>query len=294
MSKNAFVLVLWVVVIIRADIIRIGDVISITVLSNTEFSGSYEVENDGTIEYPLLAEEPVIDMTTSELMNVLTFRLARHLENPLVLVSIVDKPEINVTVLGQVEKPGPVRIYEGATVQEVLLLAGGTTQAADLERIRIINKTLPHRSENCNLKTFLRDGNLDSMPLLKGNDIIVVLALERSEKIKVIGAVQKPGMFDIEDNMNIFETIYMAGGPAEKADLSKVRIFSNQNGKTIENVIDIQKYITQGKMDNIPMVTEGDVIIVYTNWFDWRTILTIMNNALLFVITLQTFAGIFK
>ena len=45
-------------------------------------------------------------------------------------------------------------------------------------------------------------------------------------------------------------------------------------------------------MDEIPLVNEGDIIIVYSKWFDWKTLLTILNNALLFVVTIQTFAGL--
>ena len=46
-------------------------------------------------------------------MNELTLRLARHIDNPLVLVSIVEKPEITLTVLGQVLNPGPVKAIQG-------------------------------------------------------------------------------------------------------------------------------------------------------------------------------------
>ena len=79
----------------------------------------------------------VANTTTSELGNDLTLRLARHIDNPLVLVSIVQKPEIVMTVLGQVLKPGHVVTYQGATVQEVLQGAGGPIlDTADLEHVR--------------------------------------------------------------------------------------------------------------------------------------------------------------
>jgi protein involved in polysaccharide export with SLBB domain len=279
-----------------ASIIKTGDVLDIQVLQHPEFSGKYVVNDRGLIDYPLLAEEPVVNISTVELMNDLTFRLARHIDNPLVLVTIIDKPEITVTVLGQVVNPGPVMASEGATVQEVIKSAGGPTPTgADLTRIKIIHHEKSRTSDIFDLESFLVNGDIENLPRLEANDIVIVLAQERSKKVKVIGAVQKPGLFQLDEKINIFEVIYLAGGPSEKADLSRIRRFTRQeNGKVTEEIIDIQEYIDKGKMDNIPDVLEGDVIIVYTKWFDWKTMLTVLNNTLLFIVTIQAFAGIFK
>jgi len=145
------------------------------------------------------------------------------------------------------------------------------------------------------LDSFLVNGDVSNLPRLEADDIVIVLAREKTRKLKVIGAVQKPGLFTLDVPINLFEAVYLAGGPSEKADLSRIRRFTRQeNGKVTEEIIDIQGYIDKGRMDNIPMVMEGDVIIVYSKWFDWKTLLTILNNTLLIVVTIQTFAGAFK
>jgi protein involved in polysaccharide export with SLBB domain len=276
-------------------IIRAGHVINIQVMSNPEFSGQYIVNENGTIEYPLLADQIITNITTSELMNELTLRLARHIDNPLVLVSIVEKPEITLTVLGQVLNPGPVKAIQGATIQEAIKLAGGALEKADLSRVKIVHKGNPSSEEVYDLLKFMEEGELETMPKLENEDMVVVLAQERSKKVKVIGSVQKPGLFDLEEKMNVFEVIYLAGGPVEKADLTKVRRISHhENSKAIEEVLDIQSYIDKGQMEQIPAVYEGDIIIVYSKWYDWKTILSILNNTLLFIVTIQTFANLFK
>lgn len=281
---------------LHASIIKSGDVLDIKVLQHPEFSGRYVVNDRGLIDYPLLAEEPVVNISTVELMNDLTFRLARHIDNPLVLVTIIDKPEIIITVLGQVVNPGPVTTTGGATVQEVIQAAGGPTPTgADLTRIKIIHHDKSRAPDIFNLESFLLNGDVGNLPRLEANDIVIVLAQERSKKVKVIGAVQKPGLFQLDETMNVFEVVYLAGGPSEKADLSRIRRFTRQeNGKVTEEIIDLQGYIDKGKMDKIPDVFEGDVIIVYTKWFDWKTMLTVLNNTLLFIVTIQAFAGIFN
>jgi protein involved in polysaccharide export with SLBB domain len=192
-------------------------------------------------------------------------------------------------------KPGPVVSYPGASLQEVIQGAGGPVlETADLEHVKIIHKSRQPAMENCNLKTFLIDGDLDKLPPLFANDCIVVPAQQKTRKIKVIGAVQKPGLYSFEGKTSMFEMIYLAGGPAEKADLSRVRRLSLHDGKTTDEVIDVQNYLDKGQMDNIPQVAEGDVLIVYTKWFDTKTFLEILQNTLLFLVTIQAFRGAFK
>lgn len=278
-----------------AAVITRGSVLDIQVLQHPEFSGRFAVSENGTIEYPLLADVPIADVTTSELMNDLTLRLARHVDNPLVLISIVQDLPVVIEVLGQVVNPGRITITKGASLQEVLKIAGGPLENADLSRIKIIYHDRPRTPIMYDFDKFTRQGDIDNMPTLKADDQIIVLARDRTKKVKVIGAVRKPGLFTLDEKMNLFEIIYLAGGPDEKADLSRIRRFSQKSDTTTnEELFDIQSYMDNGKMDEIPLVNEGDIIIVYSKWFDWKILLTVLNNALLFVVTIQTFAGLLE
>ncbi|MCU0608799.1 MAG: SLBB domain-containing protein [Chitinispirillaceae bacterium] len=290
-----FSLLVVLVALPQAAIIKVGSMLDIQVVGHSEFSGRYTVNENSTIEYPLLADAPITNMTTSELMSDLTMRLARHIDNPLVLVSLANKPEITVTVLGMIPKPGPVVTYPGVSLQEVIWGAGGPLpDIADLENVKIIHKTAQPSPEKGDLKIFFVNANLDNLPELHHGDIVIVPSQQKSGKIKVIGAVQKPGMFPLEAKTSLFEMIYLAGGPAEKADLARVRRISQMNGKTTEEVINVQSFIDKGQMNSIPDVSEGDVIIVYTKWFDGRTFMSILTNVLLLIVTLQAFGGVFK
>jgi protein involved in polysaccharide export with SLBB domain len=293
--KNFILIALIVSTIASGAIIKSGDVLEILVQGHPEFSGRFNVVENGTIEYPLMADQTIVNITTSELMNDLTLRLAKHIDNPLVIISIVEKPEIAVFVLGQVKMPGPVKTYQGATLQEVLQLAGGPLQLADLEKVKIIHKNGSNESaETFDLKAFMQSGNIDNMPRLKADDTVILLLQKGGRKAKAIGAVNKPGFFDIEEEMTIFELIYMAGGPAERADLSHVRRIYDRDGKTMEEIVNVQSYIDKGEMKSVPKVTEGDVIIVYARWYDWKTVMSALNNILLIIVTLQAFGGVFK
>ena len=293
--RNSFMIALLCATLAPGAIIKSGDVLEIMVKEQPEFSGRFSVGENGTIEYPLMADQVIVNITTSELMNDLTLRLAKHIDNPLVIISIVEKPEITVFVLGQVKIPGPVKIYLGATLQEALQLAGGPLPLADLEKVKVIHKNGTNETaEYFDLKAFLQSGNIDNMPRLKPDDTVILPVQKGGRKVKAIGAVNKPGFFDIEEDITVFELIYMAGGPAERADLSHVRRIYDRDGKTMEEIINVQSYIDKGEMKSVPKVTEGDVIIVYAHWYDWKTVLSICNNILLFIVAIQAFTGVFK
>lgn len=296
-SATRFLIYLFLFIYpLQSAIIKTGTVLDIKVMDHPELSGKYTVDQDGRIEYPLLVEEKITDISTAELTNDLTFKLARNIDNPLVLISVVNKPEIQVTVLGQVNKPGVVMVVQGATLQEIIMNAGGIIEnTADLSKVKVIHKTHPNSPEIYNFEQFLQNGELDKMPQLEADDIVVVLAKKENDNVKVIGAVQKPGIFQYTDTMNVFELVYMAGGPAEKADFSRIRRLSRNSQQSVdEEIIDLQSYIDNGKMDKIPKVNPGDVVIVYSKWFDWKTLLSVINNTLLVIVTIQAFAGIIK
>ena len=237
-TRNSFMIALLCAMLAPGAIIKSGDVLEIMVKEHPEFSGRFSVGENGTIEYPLMADQVIVNITTSELMNDLTLRLAKHIDNPLVIISIVEKPEITVFVLGQVKTPGPVKIYLGATLQEALQLAGGPLPLADLEKVKVIHKNGTNETaEYFDLKAFLQSGNIDNMPRLKPDDTVILPVQKGGRKVKAIGAVNKPGFFDIEEDITVFELIYMAGGPAERADLSHVRRIYDRDGKTMEESI---------------------------------------------------------
>ncbi len=277
-----------------AAILRVGDVVEIKVVGHSELSGRYTIGEKGSIGYPLLADEMIANISTSELMNDLVFRLAAHIDNPLVLVSVVEDPQITVTVLGQVADPGRVEVRDGASIQEAVKKAGGFLPTANMEKVKILRRGNSDHSYQVNLREFFVSGEVAELPQLGDRDMVVVLSHDRSRTVKVIGSVQKPGSFELDEKMNVFEMIYLAGGPSERADLSRVRRLSSGGETTTEEILDIQALIDRGDMDAMPEVEEGDVLLVYSRWFDWRTMLSIMNNTLLFVVVIQSFIGVFN
>lgn len=105
---------------------------------NTEPQNRYVVESDGTIYLPILKEVNVQGLTTKELSIKLTKDYSRYLKQPYVKASVKNH---KVYVLGEVNKQGIVPINGNRiSVIEALSHAGGMTDHALLDRIRIISQ----------------------------------------------------------------------------------------------------------------------------------------------------------
>jgi polysaccharide biosynthesis/export protein len=90
-------------------------------LANREVQG-YLVNDDGTIEFPVLGTVQVGGMTRQELVNFLKKEISEYIKNPIINIDIIN---YKVTVLGEVNRPGTFTIPdERITLLEAIGMAG--------------------------------------------------------------------------------------------------------------------------------------------------------------------------
>ena len=280
---------------VDAAVIKAGMTLSIVVKNDKELSQIVRVNDNGTIDYPLYQDAPVVDKTTSELQDILTYKLAKVVESPLVLVSVMTETPIAVFVLGQVKKPGLVTATPGASLQEVLLGAQGTTEQADLQRVKLVHRN--QGDENASyydMQRFLSTGDLTLLPKLADGDRVIVLSSKKSKYIKVLGAVNKPGFYPIGESASVFDMLYLAGGPSPEANMSKVRIIGTPGGQKADFLLDMQKFIDEGKTENLPILSEGDVVIVYKKTVTWAKSLEVIRDLVTLVTAWFVISSVLK
>jgi polysaccharide biosynthesis/export protein len=155
---------------------RIGpeDVLQIVVWKNDTLSRSVAVLPDGKIALPLIAEVQAAGLTTNELRDALSKRLAEYVMSPEVSVIVTDVRSMKVSVIGEVPKPGRYELRSRTTVLDVLALAGGFSQFASRSRIVVLRpegekmKRIPF-----NYNRLASGGEADNFYLRPG-DIVVV------------------------------------------------------------------------------------------------------------------------
>lgn len=107
-----------------------GDKLKITVYGEDNLSGPFEVNALGQISMPLIGEMPAGGLSLQEFRDKLTRKLADgYLKNPKVSVEMMNYRPIYVH--GEVKNGGEFAFKNGASLRDVVAMAGGYTYRAD-------------------------------------------------------------------------------------------------------------------------------------------------------------------
>lgn len=118
---------------LRIGDFRPGDMVSLEVRGREEYTGNFPVQPDQSLELPGLDPIPLAGVLYSEATGVIRDALAVVLRNPVVELTF----QMRLAVTGQVGQPGFYDVRGSLLISDVLQLAGGPTQNADMERVEI-------------------------------------------------------------------------------------------------------------------------------------------------------------
>ena len=154
-----------------------SDILRITVWKNPELSvDQVPVRPDGRISAPLVNDVQASGLTTDQLKEVLTGKLAEYVTAPEVTVVVLAINSRKVYVLGEVLRPGPVSLTQDMRVLDAVSVAGGFSTFADKERVKVIRRgengaMAEYRFSYGDFVTGTKD---DANMLLENNDTVVV------------------------------------------------------------------------------------------------------------------------
>jgi protein involved in polysaccharide export with SLBB domain len=155
---------------------------------------------------------------------------------PSVSVSVKAYRSQTVWVMGAVHNGGAQTIAGNASLMTVLGAAGLTTESG-----RYIFIT--HRPTNASAagpvdqnagtikvgRKDLESGRAQNIPLRDGDTIYVAAA----EHYLISGYVHAPGLYELEDNLTVFQAVARAGGAIDLAAKNRITITRMQNGQAI-------------------------------------------------------------
>ncbi|HDI52387.1 MAG TPA: polysaccharide export protein, partial [Bacteroidetes bacterium] len=90
----------------------------------------------------------------------------------------------------------------------------------------------------------------------------VVVVQYGSKKIYVTGHVLNPGKYTFESIPNLWELILEAGGPAETAILSNIKIIRGGAEGKKSIVVDLTKFLEKGNISELPKLYPGDTVYI--------------------------------
>jgi polysaccharide export outer membrane protein len=253
-----------------------GDTVAIIVFGEPTLTGDYNVDADGTFEFPLIGRVPAVGLTAREVEAELVTRLANgFLNDPQVTVSLQQLANVQIFVMGEVGTPGAYQFTEGVTLLEALARAGSTSPSAqEVLVVRgggvgVAGPSLPGADDGREVVRLdlrlLQAGVLgrSNMTLRHGDTVFV----PRAQSVYITGQVRSPGAYNIQPGTTVLQALSLAGGATDRGATGRIRILreADSEGEDGENAepaapLEIRVELTDP-------VQPGDTIIVPERFF---------------------------
>ncbi|MEL7330028.1 MAG: polysaccharide biosynthesis/export family protein, partial [Cyanobacteria bacterium J06559_1] len=233
-----------------------GDVIQVGIFNVPEYSGSQQVLANGSVNLPAVGPVSVDGLTPQQAEQMIASAYTGELRYPQITVVLESPRPLRVAIAGEVSEPGLYTLTaEGntqfPTVSEALQLAGGVTQAADLERVQLrrSNGNLPEQVVTLNLWQLLNNGDARQDLVLRDGDAIVIgetatvdiaqtnqlsasnlsSGTTQDVVVAVVGEVFRPGAYEFEGEegggrTTVTQVVQTAGGIRPSADIRKIQV----------------------------------------------------------------------
>jgi polysaccharide export outer membrane protein len=209
---------------------------------------------------------------------------------------------LKITVVGEVNRPGPYTLLEGAvgqrdqlinpnllqvpSVTRAIQVAGGITQTADIRNIQVrrITRLGPPQVIQLDFWKLLKTGDgLQDLPLQDGDTVQIPTATTLNDAeltdlatssfspdritVNIAGEVERPGAISLQPNTPLNQAILAAGGfnrDAIKRSVTLIRL--NPNGTVTKQEVPIN--FEQGlNVQGNPGLRNNDIIVVRKSGF---------------------------
>ena len=217
----------------EAYLLGVGDFLRVDVFNIPDYSGEFRVLSGGTLNLPVIGAVSVEGLSIQQAATRIEQELQLFVNRPLVTLSILEARPIQIAISGEVNRPGAYRVDDSdasvrelPTLTQVIELAGGITQLADIRQIEIqrqlpptsnglqssattflsemdgeTNSTqFPSQTISINLWELLQDGNLNEDLQLQDGDRIFIptaTALTPEELTELASASFSPDQISI-------------------------------------------------------------------------------------------------
>ncbi|MCW3845609.1 polysaccharide export protein [Sphingomonas sp. LB-2] len=149
------------------------DKLEVEVYGVPDLKRTVTVDANGTFAFPLVGEVQASGLTPSQISLALAGKLNAYIKNPQVTVNVLERVSQNLTVDGQVARPGQYPVVGRQTLMRAVAIAGGTTEYAKLDDVVIFRTVQGQRYVGLYNLGAIRRGNYPD-PEIFANDIIIV------------------------------------------------------------------------------------------------------------------------
>ncbi len=201
-----------------------GDTIRVQVFQNPDLTIETRVSENGVITYPLIGAVNLggLPIAAAEKKIADALQSGGFLKKPQVNISLQQIRGNQVSVLGQVARPGRFPLETASTrLSDMLASAGGATPGGDdIAIVTGVRAGQPFRKRIDIPSLFLTEGQ-DGDIVLQGGDTVYV---HRAPVFYIYGEAQRPGAFRIEREMTVMQALAQGGGPTARGSEKRLRL----------------------------------------------------------------------
>jgi polysaccharide export outer membrane protein len=204
--------------------LRPDDVLEITVLNQPDLARTVTILPDGTIDYPIARQIRASGLTVQQLKAQLTAGLDELYNHPQVTVSVKSMRPDRISLVGAVKSPGSYELRRGMTVMDALAAGGGLTQRPERVRMALVRGGVPQPIDAQKLMVARDVG--ENLPLQPDDRVIV--QEEETRRIQILGAVARPGPYELPAGEGLLDALALAGGATDKAALTRATLLRGE------------------------------------------------------------------
>lgn len=234
-----------------------GDVVRISVYNNPDLTTEAQITQEGRITFPLIGQIQIGGLEKGQAEQVIARRLGEggFVIKPQVNVLVLGFKSQQISVLGQVNRPGKYPIEQASTLADLLAIAGGiSANGGDI--ITHISKAADGKStkRDIDIAQALRNGEMEKNFPVANGDIIFV---PRAPLFYIYGEVNRPGAYRLEKDMTVMQALSVGGGLNPRGTQRGIRINRPVDGGKVK--------VLETTMSDL--VQENDVIYVRESLF---------------------------
>lgn len=202
-----------------------GDVVRVSVFQIPDLSTEVRVSESGSITFPLIGNVAVggLSMAAAEKLIAEKLKAGGFVAQPQVTMLLVRAAGSQVSVLGQVNRPGrfPIEIAN-YRLTDALAIAGGIT-AAGADQVTLIGMRDGKQTRiEVDLPAMIQQGKLEQNVAVLGGDLIYV---HRAPLFYIYGEAQRPGAYRLERDMTVRHALAQGGGVTLRGTERGLRVY---------------------------------------------------------------------
>jgi len=160
---------------------QVGDRILLSVEGDSVLSDTFTVVNGPALRLPEIGDISLANVPRLGLEPYLTRELGRYINEPVVRARAL----IRVSVMGEVARPGFYAVPVDLVMPDALMIAGGATSSARLEKLQIIRGSAPLLGGAALQDAIARGATLDQLGVRAGDRIEVPRGADPESKWRI-------------------------------------------------------------------------------------------------------------